>query len=142
LDKLIGASIIYAAIRLPFVIFIYVGFIKTIPRELDEAGIMEGCGNTKLFFYIIMPLLRPVTATCIVLTVQFVWNSFEVILFFIQSFHKYTLPLSIYTFAGKFTARWNLIFAGAILTVVPVVLLYIFCQKYIVSGMTTGAIKG
>jgi raffinose/stachyose/melibiose transport system permease protein len=141
LNTLVGASAIYSALRMPFVVFIYVGFMKTIPKELDDAAVIDGCGSVRLFFQVIMPLLKPITATCIVLTTQFVWNSFDVILYFIQSFDKFTLPLSIYNFAGMYTTQWNLIFAGAIITVIPVLILYLFGQKYIVSGLTSGAVK-
>ena len=133
---------IYSALRIPFVIFIYVGFLKTVPRELDDAAIIDGCGNLRLFFVIIMPLLKPITVTCIILTAQFVWNNFDVILYFILSFSKYTLPLSIYNFTGMYSTKWNLIFAGSIITVLPILLLYLVGQKYIVTGLTSGALKG
>lgn len=142
LNTLIGAALIYSALRIPFVVFIYAGFFKTIPRELDEAAIIDGCGNLRLFSVIIMPLLKPITVTCIILTAQYVWNRFDVILFFILSLSKYTLPLSIYNFAGMYSTKWNLIFAGSIITVLPILLLYLVGQKHIVSGLTAGALKG
>ena len=142
LNTLIGASAIYVAIRVPFIIFIYVGFLKSIPHELDEAAIIDGCGQLKMFIKIILPLLKTVTVTSIIITAQFVWNNFDVILFFIQSYKKFTLPLSIYTFAGMYYTEWNLIFAGAIITIIPVLLIYLLGQKYIIAGLTSGAVKG
>ncbi len=142
LNTLIGASAIYVAIRMPFIIFIYVGFLKSIPHELDEAAIIDGCGQLKMFIKIILPLLKTVTVTSIIITAQFVWNNFDVILFFIQSYKKFTLPLSIYTFAGMYYTEWNLIFAGAIITIIPVLLIYLLGQKYIIAGLTSGAVKG
>ena len=70
------------------------------------------------------------------------WNHFDVVLYFIQSMNKFTLPLSIYNFAGVYTTKWNLIFAGSIITVLPVLFLYLLGQRYIVTGLTTGALKG
>ncbi len=141
INTLIGASFIYIAMRMPLIVFIYVGFLKTIPKELDEAAIIDGCGNFRLFFQIISPLLKPITVTSIVLVAQFVWNSFDVILYFIQSSKKFTLPLSVYTFAGRYTTQWNLIFAGAIISVIPVLIVYLLGQKHIVAGLTSGALK-
>lgn len=141
LDTFVGVSFIYVAIRMPFIIFIYVGFLKGVPRELDEAAIIDGCSQFQVFSRVIVPLLTTVTATGIIISVQFVWNNFDVILFFIQSYSKFTLPLSIYNFAGMYHASWNLIFAGAIITVFPVLLIYAFGQRYIVTGLTAGAIK-
>ena len=95
-----------------------------------------------MFFRIIVPLLKPVTVTSIIISTQFIWNNFDVILFFIQSYKKFILPLSIYNFAGLYHTQWNLIFAGAIITVIPVLLVYILGQRYILSGLTSGAVKG
>jgi len=141
INTLVGASFIYIAMRMPLIVFIYVGFLKTIPKELDEAAIIDGCGNFRLFFEIISPLLKPITVTSIVLVAQFVWNSFDVILYFIQSSRKFTLPLSVYAFAGRYTTQWNLIFAGAIISVIPVLIVYLLGQKHIVAGLTSGALK-
>lgn len=142
LNTIIGASAIYIAIRMPFIIFIYVGFLKTVPKELDEAAIMDGCSQLGMFLKVIVPLLKTVTVTSIIISAQFVWNNFDVILFFIQSSKKFTLPLSIYNFAGLYHTRWNLIFAGSIITILPVLLIYIIGQRYIIAGLTSGAVKG
>ena len=142
LNTLVGASAIYTAIRMPFILFIYVGFLKSIPKELDEAAIIDGCSQGGMFFRIIAPLLKAVTMTGIIISAQFIWNNFDVILFFIQSYKKFTLPLSIYNFAGLYHTQWNLIFAGAIITVIPVLLIYVFGQRYIIAGLTSGAVKG
>lgn len=142
LNTLVGASAIYIAIRMPFIIFIYVGFLKTVPKELDEAAIMDGCSQLGMFTKVIIPLLKTVTVTSIIISAQFVWNNFDVILFFIQSYKKFTLPLAIYNFAGLYHTRWNLIFAGSIITVLPVLLIYILGQRYIIAGLTSGAVKG
>ncbi|MBD3350737.1 MAG: ABC transporter permease subunit [Candidatus Lokiarchaeota archaeon] len=142
LNTLIGASAVYIAIRMPFIIFIYVGFLKTVPRELDEAAIIDGCSQLGIFVRVIIPLLSTVTVTSIIISSQFVWNNFDVILFFIQSYDKFTLPLAIYNFAGMYHTQWNLIFAGSIITVLPVLLIYILGQRYIIAGLTSGAVKG
>jgi len=141
-DTLIGASFICAAMRLPFIVFLYVGFMKTVPKELDEAAIIDGCGPARLFFRIILPLLKPITITSIVITAQFVWNTFDVFIYFLQSSARYTLPLSVYSFYGMYGSDRNMIFSCSVITVIPILIVYLLGQRYIIDGLTTGAVKG
>jgi len=138
----IGISFLYAAVNIPLYLFITYAFINTIPKELDEAAVIDGCGPVSLFFYIIFPLLKPVLITVGVLCFMFCWNEFMLPLYYLNSSSKWPMSLAVYSFFGQFRQQWNLVCADIVLTSLPVVLIYIFGQKYIVSGMTAGAIKG
>lgn len=146
LDKLnllgsyIGLILVSATYGLPMSIFLYTGFIKTIPRELDEAAIVEGCPPARLFYSILLPLLKPVTMTLVIFNFVGCWNDIQVPLYFSNS-DKWALPLTVYSFYGAYSSSWNLIFADIVLTVLPLLILYIIGQKYIISGMTAGAVK-
>ena len=127
---------------MPFTAMLFSSFIVTIPRELDEAALLEGCQGYSLFFRIIFPLLKPVIATASVLNFMWVWNDFQYPLYLLNSSSKWTLPLSVYSFFGTFNRDWNLVCADMVLVSLPVIIVYIFAQKYIISGMTAGAVKG
>ena len=134
--------LIYSAIYLPFTSMLFSSFIVGIPKELDEAAVIDGCTGFSLFTRIIMPLLTPVTATTGILNFMWVWNDFQYPMYLLNSSSKYTLPMSIYSFYGTYNRSWNLVCADMILVSLPVILLYLFAQKYIIAGMTAGAVKG
>lgn len=138
----LGIILLYAAMQMPFTVFLTHGFVARIPMELDEAAIIDGCGPVRLFFCIILPLLKPVLATAIVLTFLNTWNEFVSPLYFLGSSEKWPMTLSVYNFFGMYFKDWNLVCADILLTSLPVLLVYLFGQKYIVSGMTAGAVKG
>lgn len=138
----IGIILLYAAMQLPFTVFLTHGFVARIPVELDEAAVIDGCGSVKLFFWIILPLLKPVLATVFVLTFLNTWNEFVSPLYFLSSSDKWPMTLSVYNFFGMYFKDWNLVCADILLTSLPVIIVYLFGQKYIVSGMTAGAVKG
>ncbi|MDO4273393.1 MAG: carbohydrate ABC transporter permease [Eubacteriales bacterium] len=138
----IGLIMVYIAVNLPFNFFLFCSFIKGIPRELDESGFMDGASQSCLFFKIIFPLLKPVTATSIVILAMSVWNDFQLPLYLLNTPKKWTLPLTVYNFYGQYYSKWNYVFADCIITAVPILIVYLFAQKYIVEGMTSGAVKG
>ena len=138
----LGIILLYAAMQLPFSVFLIHGFVARIPRELDEAAVIDGCGSTRLFISIILPLLKPALATVIVLTFINTWNEFVSPLYFLSSSDKWPMTLSIYNFFGMYFKEWNLVCADILLTSLPVILVYLAGQKYIVSGMIAGAVKG
>lgn len=133
---------IYSALNTAFSVFLYSGFIKSIPRALDEVAFLEGAGMLSVFFRIVTPLILPVNVTVLIMVFMGVWNDITVPLYFLTDSSNWTMPLSVYNFYGKFSRDWNLIFANLVLTSLPVLVLYIFGQKYIVSGLTAGAVKG
>lgn len=137
-----GVIFIFVGINISYSTFIFTGFIKTVPRELDKAAIVDGCQPYQMFFTIILPLLQPVIVTNIVITMMSIWNEFMIPLYFLNSASKWTLPLTVYNFYGMYSSDWNYVFANLTITILPVVIVYLFGQKYIVSGMTAGAVKG
>ena len=138
----IGLCMVYASLYMPFTTMRFCGFIKGIPRELDEAAVMDGAVAGRLFLKVILPLLKPVLATTGVLNFMWVWNELQIPLYLLNSSSKWTLPLSVYNFYGQFSRSWNLVCADVVLVSLPVILVYIFAQKWVIAGMTAGAVKG
>ncbi|PIE03367.1 MAG: ABC transporter permease [Acidobacteria bacterium] len=133
---------LYTARFIPWCLFLVTGFVKTIPQELDEAAILDGTTPGKLFWLIIMPLLRSILLTSIIFIAMTIWNDFQIPVYFFSSSEKWTMPLLVFNFFGRYMRQWNYVFACLILTALPVTVLYLFMQKYIISGMTQGAVKG
>lgn len=123
-------------------IFLYTGFVKSIPIELEEAAIIDGCNEFQTFFYVILPLLKPISATIAILNALWIWNDFLLPLLMITDQRNYTLILSANSFFGKYTADWTALLAGLLMTSLPLIIFYLFFQKYIVKGITAGAVKG
>lgn len=138
----LAVILIITAVQLPWTVFIFSSFIKGVPREMDEAAFIDGCGPLRMFFSIILPLLKPVLATTVVTVAMSAWNEFMIPLYFFNTSSKWTMPLTVYNFFGQYFANWNYVFADLVLTALPVTLLYLYCQKYIIAGMTAGAVKG
>lgn len=137
-----GLGLLYTALQIPFSVFLIYGFVSSVPRELDEAAVIDGCGSTKLFYKIIFPLLIPVTVTVMLLNFLIAWNEFIFPLYYLNSSTLWPMTLAIYSFFGRFESSWNLVSANIVLTSLPVVIAYLFGQKYIVAGMTAGSVKG
>lgn len=137
-----GMIILYSALNIPISLFISFGFIGNIPKELDEAAILDGCSPIQLFSKIIMPLLKPVIATLVVLNFMGIWNDFIMPLYYLNASDKWPMTLAVYNFFGMFQHEWNLVCADIVLTSLPVLLVYLLGQKYIVDGMVTGSVKG
>ncbi len=141
----IGISLLYAAMNIPISLFITYGFMNTIPRELDEAAIIDGCGSWNLFFRVIFPLLKPIAVTIGVLGFMAAWNDFMMPLYYLNNSGKWPMSLTVYNFFGasmQAQRQWNLVCADIVLTSIPVIVVYLLGQRYIVSGVTAGAVKG
>jgi len=138
----IGIILIYAAINIPLSLFLSYGFISTIPREIDEAAVIDGCGPVKLFALIILPLLKPIIATLFVLNFMAVWNDFTMPLYYLNNSAKWPMTLAVYNFFGAYENSWNLVSADIMLTLLPVLVVFILGQKYIVGGVAAGSVKG
>jgi raffinose/stachyose/melibiose transport system permease protein len=138
----LGLAFCYAALFMPFTTMVFTGFIKGIPRELDEAAVIDGILGFSLFGRIILPLLKPVIATAGVLNFMWVWNELQIPMYLLNSSAKWTLPLSVFNFYGQYSRSWNLVCADVVMVSIPVVLVYIFAQRYIINGMIAGAVKG
>lgn len=142
LKTFLGAAMVLTAANLPLGTFLYLGALKSIPREIDEAAILDGCSSLRMFFQVIFPLLKPMTVTLFILTFMNVWNDFGTTIYFLNKSTNYTLPLTIYHFFGTHSSDWNLVFADVVIVSLPVIILYFCAQKQIMSGMTSGAVKG
>ncbi len=138
----IGVIILYAALQVPFSVFLIYGFVETIPRELDEAAILDGCRPPQLFFLVILPLLKPVLVTAGILNFLNIWNDFMIPLYYLNSTSHWPMTLAVYNFFGQYQSSWNLVSADILLTIIPVVIVYLLGQRYIIAGMTSGSVKG
>jgi raffinose/stachyose/melibiose transport system permease protein len=139
---LLGTVAIYIGIGVNLAIFLYVGFMGTIPYDLEEAAIIDGCGPFKVYLYVIFPLLKPITATIAILDALWIWNDFLLPLLMITDAKNYTLILSANKFFGKYEADWTNVLAGLLMTSAPLIVFYLFFQKHIVKGIVSGAVKG
>jgi raffinose/stachyose/melibiose transport system permease protein len=138
----IGIILLYATTTIPFSVFLIYAFIGTLPRELDEAAIVDGCGPLRLFFSIIYPLLTPVLVTAGILNLLGIWNEFLLPLYYLNRSTYWPMTLAVYNFFGQFQADWSLVSADIVLTIVPVIVIYLFAQRFILAGMTAGSVKG
>ncbi|MEG0019381.1 MAG: carbohydrate ABC transporter permease, partial [Oscillospiraceae bacterium] len=125
-----------------FSIFLLRQFFMTIPLELEEAAIIDGCGRFRIWSTIMMPLSKPIIATLAVFLFQGAYNDFQNPLIYINSSSKFTVQLGLAAFRSAFTTRYDLIMAGSILALIPVIVLYAVCQKYIVKGIVMTGLKG
>jgi ABC-type sugar transport system, permease component len=133
--------LLHLIFQLPTTIFLYTGFINTIPRELDESGLIDGCNVFKTFFMIILPLLKPVTSTVIIMVGVAIWNDYNLSLFFLQSNEVQTLTIRLSLFFSQYNNYIERCAAGCIMGMLPMVILYLFLQKYFIKGLSAGAIK-
>ena len=137
----LGIVITFTSAMIPFCVFTIRNFVISVPVEMDEAAVIDGAGPLSLFFRIIVPLLKPTLVTCFILQFMGVWSDFLTPLYLSSKSRLFPMTMAVYQFFGKNTSYWNYIFADIILTCLPVILVYLIGQKYIVSGMTSGAVK-
>jgi len=137
-----GAALLIGAMNMPFAIMMIIGFVRSLPIELEEAAELEGCNRFQIFFKIIFPLLRPVLATVTILDALWTWNEVNISILILQKNEVKTIPLQQYVFFGEHSADYNMAFAAAIISMIPIVIFFIVAQKNIIAGMTAGAVKG
>ena len=138
----LGIIILYTATQIPLSVFVIYGFVDSIPRELDEAATIDGCGPIQLFVRVILPLMTPILVTAGILDFLGVWNDFLYPLYYLNSSANWPMTLAVYNFFGQYQQNWNLVSADILLTILPVILVYLAGQRFILSGLTTGAVKG
>lgn len=138
----ISVILIFISLRIPFTIMTFCSFVKGVPKEVDEAALIDGCDFWRMAFLILIPILKPIVVTNITITAIDVWNNFMIPLFYLGSPKKATVPMAIYSFFGRYTRDWQYVFSALTLAVIPMLILFICLQKHIVSGMTSGAVKG
>mgnify|MGYP000905348139 FL=1 len=141
-NSLIGLCFVYAGLGVSMAIFLYHGFVKGIPKELEEAAAIDGCSPLQTFFRIVFPMLKPVTATICITNVLWIWNDFLLPLIVISDNKKYTLLLSTNTLFGQYSSDWSAILSALVIAALPVIVFYALLQKQILKGITDGAMKG
>lgn len=139
---LVGLIAVHIAFGLSFCILLFRAFVATIPRELDEAALIDGAGPLRMFFSIIFPLLRTVIVTVVVVQAVTVFNDFTYALYFLPGEENSTVQLTLYNYQSQGLNQWNLLFMTVLLITIPPLIMYVFFNRQIVAGMTSGAVKG
>jgi len=139
---LFGMIMVQTALQIPFTVMLYRGYMSSVPTDLEEAGYIDGCSRWRIFFTIVLPLLKPVTATVIILNAVTIFNDFMHPLYFLPGAANVTIQVTLFNFMGQLGNAFNLLFANVILITIPMLILFIFFNKKIVSGMAAGAVKG
>lgn len=137
-----GPIVVYIAGSVSFGMLLYTSFLKTIPFEIEEAARIDGCGSFKTFWVIVFPLLKPVTATMVILNGLGIWNDFLMPMLVLPAGKPKTVNVEIFAFVDQFASRWDVVFAGVVVGIVPILLIFLALQQYFVKGMTAGAAKG
>lgn len=139
----LGLILLYLTYTMKKGVFLFVGYLKSVPLELEESAYMDGCSIPQTFTAIVYPLLKPLIATMIIVDGLWVWNDFLLPLLVLnRDMHTWTLPLFQFQFKNQYSFDFNLAFASFLLSMLPMIVLYVFMQKHIIAGMTRGAIKG
>ena len=131
----------YSGLLVPFTTFLYVGFLRALPRDFEDAALIDGCTPLEAFRFVVLPMLKPVTVTALVLNAVAVWNDFFTPLLYLSGTAHQTMPVAIAGFVGQYAADWNLIFAALVISIVPVLVVYFVLQRSIISGFA-GGLKG
>jgi raffinose/stachyose/melibiose transport system permease protein len=133
--------VFYTGLQAPFTIFLYTGFLRALPREYGEAALVDGATHWQSFRRVTFPLLRPITGTVIILNAVFIWNDFLTPLIYLGGSANETIPVVVYQFVGQYVSNWGYIFAAVVLATLPMLLLFLLLQRYVIKGFTTG-LKG
>jgi raffinose/stachyose/melibiose transport system permease protein len=137
----VGVIVLNIGLLMPLTIFLYTGFIRALPRDYEEAARVDGAGLVRTYARVVFPLLRPITVTGAVLLGVIVWNEFFIALIFLSGSRIQTLPVALYSYAGEYVTRWNLIYAGVAISIGPILVFYLFAQRHLVRGFSAG-VKG
>lgn len=141
MDNILGITFLYIIFGIPQNIFLYSGFIKSIPVALEEAAIIDGAKPYQIFLKVIFPIMKPMHATVAILSFVWTWNDFLMPLVLLSDPSQQTLQLSQYVFQGQFSTQYNLAFASYMLVLLPVLIIYVIFQKWIIAGVTQGSVK-
>lgn len=141
LNSMWGLVIMYLGFGSGMTIFLYHGFIKGIPLELEEAAIIDGCSRFGVFWRIVFPLLKPITVTIVILNSLWIWNDFLLPSLVLQDPELRTIPLATFYFFGQYTKQWDLALAALVIGVIPLLIFFFAMQKHIIKGITSGSIK-
>lgn len=137
-----GLILILIPLYCPMAVFIYQGFMKSIPYEIEEAAQIDGCTRVMTFFKIIFPLLKPATSSVVVLFTLQMWNDFTLPMIMLQSAEKKTITTTVYSFFSAYSMRWDYALTSLTLSAIPMILFFLFMQKYLINGIVAGSVKG
>ena len=137
----VSLILFYPALKLPLTIFLYAGYIRSLPRSYEEAAIIDGANQFQTFVLVVLPMLRPITGTVVILNAVFVWNDFLTPLLYLSGSHWATVPVAIYSFAGQESSDLGLLFGGLLAAMVPVLFAFVVFQKRMMQGFA-GGVKG
>jgi raffinose/stachyose/melibiose transport system permease protein len=131
----------YSGLQVPFTTFLYVGFLRALPRDFEDAALIDGCRPLEVFWYVVVPMLKPITVTALVLNAVFIWNDFFTPLLYLSGSTQQTIPVAVSSFVGQFVTDWNLIFAALLISIAPILVIYLALQRSIINGFA-GGLKG
>ena len=141
IDNVAGITFLYIVFGLPMNTFLYTGYIKSIPEALDEAATIDGASPWQVFLFVMFPMLKPMSATVAILSFMWTWNDFLMPLVLLNEPKQQTLQLAQYVFNTQFSTQYNLAFASYLMALLPVLIFYMLCQKWIISGVIAGSVK-
>lgn len=136
-----GLIMMYFGFGVPLSLFLYHGFVKTIPIEIEEAARMDGCSQFGVFWRVVFPLLKPITVTVVILNTLWIWNDFLLPLLVLQDAELRTIPLATSSFFAQYTKQWDMGLAALMLGITPIIIFFLFLQKHIIKGIASGSIK-
>jgi raffinose/stachyose/melibiose transport system permease protein len=137
-----GVIIIYFGFGMPLTVFLLHGFVKGVPRELEESAYIDGCTTIQSFFFVVLPLLRIMIVTVIILQTLWIWNDFLLPALILFSTRLHTIPLGVFRFFGQHMDRWDFALATLTMGMSPIIVFFLFLQKYVIRGVTAGSVKG
>jgi raffinose/stachyose/melibiose transport system permease protein len=133
--------VFYTGIQLPFTVFLYTGFVRALPRDYADAAYIDGATHLQAFTKVVFPLLRPITGTVLILNAVFIWNDFFTPLLYLAGSENETLPVRIFAFVGQYVSDYGIVFAGLVIASLPIVLVFLILQRYVIRGFSSG-LKG
>ncbi|WP_078549646.1 carbohydrate ABC transporter permease [Litchfieldia alkalitelluris] len=136
-----GLIIMYFGFGVPLSLFLYHGFVKTVPMEIEESARVDGCSQFGVFWRIVFPLLKPITVTVVILNTLWIWNDFLLPMLVLQDAELRTIPLATSSFFAQYTKQWDMGLAALVLGITPVIIFFLFLQKHIIKGIAAGSIK-
>ncbi|MFM9278262.1 carbohydrate ABC transporter permease [Paenibacillus jiagnxiensis] len=142
MNSIWGLVICYLGFGAPMSIFLFHGFVKSVPVEIEEAARVDGCNPYGVFFRIVYPLMKPMLVTVIILNTLWIWNDYLLPSLVLQSAELRTIPIATYAFFGQYTKQWDLALPALVLGILPVIAFFLLMQKYIIHGITAGSVKG
>ncbi|GAB6992076.1 carbohydrate ABC transporter permease [Paenibacillus pini] len=142
MDTRIGLILCYLGFGAPLSVFLFHGFVKSVPKEIEEAGRVDGSSAYGIFFRIVLPLMQPIVVTVIILNALWIWNDYLMPSLILQSPDLRTIPIATYAFFGQFKKQWDLALPALVLGITPIVIFFLLMQKYIIEGISQGSVKG